>query len=123
MLDNQLKQGSQAYSITELLDDLNKGLFTTTSADVFQRSLQREYIDLLRKLITDHNTVIAYTPWIENDKQGYPPINVSMTDIQPLVMAQLKYIDVHLPVGVNDLMKAHWEDLHNRINMIIKNKN
>jgi hypothetical protein len=120
MLDNQVKQGNAAYTVQELLDDLYKGIFVSPSPDIFQRSLQREYIELLKKLITDHNQPIAYTPWIEDDVQGSPPINVSMTDITPLVTAQLKFIRANLPLGTNDLMKAHWSDLQSRIAAIIK---
>jgi hypothetical protein len=122
MLDNQVKNGSSAYTVAELMDDLNKGIFTSPSPDSFQRSLQREYIDLLQKLITEHNKPIVYTPRNEDETEGYPPVNVGMSDIKPLVMAQLKFINGHLPVSTDHLMLAHWKDLHARIAAILKHE-
>jgi hypothetical protein len=123
MLDNELKNGPGAYTVKELLSDLSHGLFNAGTPDSFGRSLQREYIDLLRKLISDHNVPLTYTPWITDDRQGYPPVNISMTDISPLVLAELKSIKAHLPNTAAPLLKAHYTDLRLRIAAVTEPKN
>lgn len=122
MLDNQLKNGGGAYAVNELLHDLSQGIFTA-NPDILQRSLQRGYIELLRKLISDYNQPNKYTPWIDDDKQGFPPVNIAMTDVTPLVLAELESIKVHLPVTGNSLLRAHYSDLRLRIGAVMKQKN
>jgi hypothetical protein len=119
MLDNELKQGSQAYTFSELLSDLHKGLFTDNHPDSFQRALQRGYIEILRKLIQENNKPVKYLPYINDDRQGYPAINISLSDIKPQVLAELKYIAKQLPTGSTPLQKYHHDDLLARIKSIL----
>jgi hypothetical protein len=119
MLDNQLKKGPAAYSVGELLDDLSAGIFNGYHPDAFNRSLQREFIEILHKLVTQNDVPILYEPWVEEDREGYPPINVTMSDIAPLVMAKLRTMLARLPVGDDLLLKAHFKDLRARINLVI----
>jgi hypothetical protein len=119
MLDNQLKKGTKAYSVGELLDDLSTGLFKGDRPDGFNRSLQREFIDVLGKLVTRNDQAILYQPFAEEDREGYPPINIPMSDIAPLVMAKLRTILAHIPDGDAPIFKAHWTDLRARIRLIL----
>ena len=119
MLDNELKQGEQAYTFRELLSDLHKGLFAGNNPDVFQRTLQRGYIEILKKLIQENNKPVKYLPYINDDRQGYPGINISLSDIKPLVLAELKYIMTQLSATKTAIQKAHCDDLKARIKSVI----
>jgi len=43
------------------------------------------------------------------------PINVPFSDLRPMVRAELKFIDAHLPKGGDAITSAHFADLHLRI--------
>lgn len=119
MLDNQLKNAANAYSVGQLLDDLSAGIFDGDHPDVFTRSLQREFIGILRQLVTGNDQPILYEPYAEEDRQGYPPINITMSDIAPLIIARLRTIIARLPVRDDPVLKAHWADLRVRIGKLI----
>ncbi|MDB5149231.1 MAG: hypothetical protein JWQ57_3251, partial [Mucilaginibacter sp.] len=46
---------------------------------------------------------------------GFTPINIALSDIRPMVRAELKKIDTGLPKGGDAITAAHYADLHLRI--------
>ena len=46
---------------------------------------------------------------------GLTPINMTLSDIRPMVRAELKVIDAKLPKGGDAITTAHYIDLHARI--------
>ena len=46
---------------------------------------------------------------------GFTPINVTLSDLRPMVRAELKAIDAKLPKGGDAITAAHYTDLHLRI--------
>lgn len=60
MIANEAENGSNAYTATQLLDDLNKGIFEKTyagkSLSIYERSTQKAYVDALI-IASDRGTV------------------------------------------------------------------
>ncbi|MDF2432943.1 MAG: hypothetical protein JWP44_2574, partial [Mucilaginibacter sp.] len=115
MFDNEAKNGIKAYTVAELFADLRAGIFTTGRPDVFKRNLQRGYIENLRGLLNDDFKTV---PGFSADRLasfGLTPINVTLSDIRPMVRAELKVIDARLPKGGDAITSAHYTDLHLRI--------
>jgi len=109
MYDNEARNGTNAYTVADLLNDLRGGIFTAGKPDVFRRNLQRAYIEDLKNLL---NNDFSFPPF---PSAGFTPVNVTLSDIRPMVRAELKVIDAKLPKGGDALTAAHYTDLHLRI--------
>ena len=115
MYDNETKNGAKAYTVADLFTDLRGGVFTPGRPDAFKRNLQRGYIEDLKSLLNDDVRGIpglspAYAAYV-----GFTPINTVLSDIRPMVRAELKVIDAKLPKGGDAITAAHYIDLHLRI--------
>lgn len=115
MYDNETKNGSKAYKVADLFTDLRSGIFTAGKPDAFKRNLQRGYVEDLKNLLNDEfkgipgisPAILAY--------YGFTPINAVLSDLRPMVRAELKTIDARLPKGGDAITIAHYADLHLRI--------
>jgi hypothetical protein len=113
--DNEAKNGNKAYTVAELFTDLQAGIFTAGRPDVFKRNLQRGYVENLKSLLNDDYKAIPGYSATQLANFGLTPINVALSDIRPMVRAELKTIDAHLPKGGDAVTTAHYDDLHLRI--------
>ena len=115
MYDNETKNGSKAYTVAELFTDLRTGIFTAGRPDAFKRNLQRGYVEDLKSLLNDDFKSALPYPTAVLARFGLTPINVALSDIRPMVRAELKVIDAKLPKGGDATTAAHYADLHLRI--------
>jgi hypothetical protein len=126
VIENEVINGSDAYSMIELFDDLRGGIWTELSAgktiDVYRRSLQRAHLERLETLMTkDEPTVpAAYRRYVG------PQINASQSDIRPVVRGELKtlqrQVKAAIPKTSDRASKLHLEDALERINGILNPK-
>jgi hypothetical protein len=117
MLDNEAKNGSTAYTMPELFTDLRGTIFATGRPDAFKRNLQRGYVDRLGSLMVDAPAPVGLPPGF-----NFTPVNISLTDIRPLVRAELKTLlaTAKARAAAGDATtKAHYDDLSFRINEIL----
>lgn len=120
MLDNEAKNGATAYTIPELFTDLRGTIFAAGRPDAFKRNLQRGYIARLGELMVDAPAPQGLPPGFT-----FTPINVGVTDIRPLVRAELKTLlaTAKARSAAGDAnTKAHYEDLAVRINEVLDPK-
>lgn len=116
MYDNESKNGTAAYSVADLFNDLRAGIFNAGKPDAFKRNLQRGYIEQLKGLLNeDVSRGFPGATSAQLANMGFTPINTALSDIKPMVRAELKRIDAGLPKGGDALTAAHYEDLHLRI--------
>ena len=116
MYDNQSKNGGTAYTVADLFTDLRPGIFVTGRPDAFNRNLQRGYVDNLKGLLNDdYSRSFPGASNVQLANYGLTPINILLSDIRPMVRAELKLIDARLPKGGDALTAAHYADLHLRI--------
>ncbi|MGZ3871871.1 MAG: zinc-dependent metalloprotease [Mucilaginibacter sp.] len=115
MYDNEARNGSKAYTVAELFTDLRPGIFTTGRPDAFKRNLQRGYIEKLKSLLEDDFKGIPGMPASALADYGLTPINMTLSDVRPMVRAELRTIDARLPKGGDAITSAHYADLHQRI--------
>jgi len=115
LYDNEAKNGANAYTVGELFSDLDAGIFNTPKPDGYKRNLQRGYIENLRSLLNDDYRGIPGIPASSLANYGLTPINIALSDIRPMVRAELKLIDTRLPKGGDAITAAHFADLHLRI--------
>jgi hypothetical protein len=116
MYDNEAKHGANAYTVAELLTDVRAGIFANNKPDAFKRNLQRGYVENLKGLLnTDASFSFPGVTSAQLAAYGFTPINIALSDIRPMVRAELKKIDAGLPKGGDAITAAHYADLHLRI--------
>ncbi|MFD0795279.1 zinc-dependent metalloprotease [Mucilaginibacter litoreus] len=116
MFDNETKSGASAYTVNNLLTDLRAGIFSKNAPDAFKRNLQRGYIENLKVLLNED--VSRSFPGVTSAQlanMGLTPINISLSDIRPMVRAELVKISAGLPKSGDAIIKAHYDDLRLRI--------
>lgn len=115
MYDNEARNGTNAYTVADLFNDLRGTIFTAGKPDVYQRNLQRAYVEDLKNLLNNDFSILPGLPSSLLANIGLTPINMTLSDIRPMVRAELKEIDAKLPKGGDALTAAHYADLHLRI--------
>jgi hypothetical protein len=115
MFDNQTKNGTKAYTLADLFKDLRGSIFVAGRPDAFKRNLQRGYIENLKSLLNDDFRTIPGISAAQLANFGLTPINMALSDIRPMVRAELKLIDARLPKAGDAITAAHYADLHIRI--------
>lgn len=126
MIENEVLNGKNAYTIIELFDDLRGGIWTELPSgktiDVHRRSLQRAHIERLELLLTSD------APEIPARFRSFvgPQINASQSDIRPMARGELKtlkrQITAAIPRTSDKVSKLHLEDALDRINNILDPK-
>lgn len=122
MIENETKNGSDAYKLTEMMSDLRKGIWsearTGKPADTYRRNLQRAHIDGLASLMVAPNQRKA------PDFGGYQKstaVNTSQSDIRSVARAELKTLQRSLrnARGSDNMTRIHFQDAIERINVIL----
>lgn len=117
MFDNEAKNGAaKAYTVAELFTDVRSGVFGAGKPDQFKRNLQRGYVENLKNLLNqDMSASFPGATSAQLANFGLTPINISLSDIRPMVRAELSKISTSLPKGGDALIAAHYADLRLRI--------
>ncbi len=125
LLDNQTKNGSTAYTLTDLFSDLKSTVFAAERPDAFKRNLQRAFVEDLEGLMTKDLDLPGALSGDAAARYGYTPINVSLSDIRPIVRMELKNVLAATKARADSgdaISKAHYEDLSIRIKNILDPK-
>jgi hypothetical protein len=127
MIENQTINGTNAYSLLEMMGDLRKGLWSETRSgntiDTYRRNLQKAHIERLAYLMT------AEGEGKKGNSGGYQkstPINTGQSDIRSIARAELNILKKELKNAINrtadPLSKYHLEDVLERIELILDPK-
>lgn len=126
--------GDEAYSNTEMMDDLREMLWTEVSEgeriDAFRRNLQRGYLERLDWLMHEAEMETFNPPRSGNLRVGSydsPPLNaevhVSQSDVQMLARDQLRQLQSEIEANLNQVpdrtTRIHLEDVLVRIERIL----
>lgn len=125
MIENEAMNGSSAYSVLELFDDLRTGVFSELKSgkaiDVYRRNLQRAYIERLEYLMTAEQPNVSSSM---ADFIGITSVDVSQSDIRAIARGELKRLKsmAQSAKGADTMSKYHLEDLVARIDVILDGK-
>jgi len=90
ILENEALNGSNAYSLTQMMTELRKGiwaeLYRSSSIDMYRRNLQRAYIDRLEYLMTESQEPLSAEVRRYSNQTR---VLVSQSDIRAVSRAQL----------------------------------
>ncbi|MFU8813349.1 MAG: zinc-dependent metalloprotease [Balneolaceae bacterium] len=117
-------RGAGTYSPFEFMDDVRGTIWSelrnSSSISVYRRNLQRAYVERMEFLMTQE---LPSVPAAFRQFAGFTSINVSQSDIRPIVREQLETLqrDVTRAKGrVSDrATRVHLADIEQRINDIL----
>lgn len=125
MINAEVANGSAAYTVNDLLNDLKQNVFTELTTrkpiDIFRRNLQKAYVERLNTLINPVQTAAAFsfgtnTPVIDNKKSDVLSYLKGHT-------RELKALTDAAVVGtVDKASKYHLQDLSDRLKKILDPK-
>lgn len=122
MIDDETKNGANAYTVNNLLTDLRGYIFNSETPDVFKRALQRSYADRLGVLLKLDKPVVESGYAI----MGITPYNPNISDMRLMVRSELKKLQASVKASqvsaTNPLIKSHYEDLADRIYKMLNPK-
>jgi hypothetical protein len=104
------------YSALEMLQDVRKGIFkevtTGKTTDLYRRNLQRAFVEQMEYLLTED---------MSRGRYGEVYYTVDQSDVRALVRGELKLLERQLKSArsSNTLTKYHYDDLEDRINLIL----
>ncbi|WP_167597114.1 zinc-dependent metalloprotease [Leeuwenhoekiella sp. ZYFB001] len=117
MIENETLNGKEAYTLTEMMNDLRSGIFSELRSgkkiDTYRRNLQRAYVDRLEYLLTEE----------QSGRRNATSVNVSQSDIRAIARAELNTLkrSVRSAIGRtgDTLSRYHLQDLMERIDLIL----
>lgn len=124
LVENEAINGTKAYTLVEMMDDLRKGIWSELSTgrkiDTYRRNLQKAHLDRLAYLMTAENQ--KKLP----DFGGYrksTAVNTSQSDIRSVARAELNQLkrEIRNAMGRSSdrMSKYHLQDVVNRIDHIL----
>lgn len=125
LIEFEALEGANAYTMENLFDDLREGIFgelkSGKAIDTYRRNLQRAYVERLEFLMTKEQ---GFVPNNFASFIGHTAIDVSQSDIRPMVRADLKKLKraVQSANATDNMSKYHLEDLEERIEGILNPK-
>lgn len=127
LIDAEAVMGSKTYQVTELLRDLKNGIWSELAArktiDVYRRSLQKSYVNMLGNLLTPSPAPSASGISIVISSS----VNIDRSDIRSVVRAHLASLrsEIISATGstTDPMSRYHLQDLAVRIDRILNPKN
>lgn len=125
MAENEALNGSAAYKLSDMMVDLQNGIFVELKSnkeiDTYRRNLQRAYVERMNYLLTEakdvrrgsSSTYVKTTLVKMNESEVIPMVSGSLMTLQ-------KSLDKSAKKAKNPTQKYHLEDLSNRIDNILK---
>jgi hypothetical protein len=123
VIENEALNGNDAYKMTELFDDIRKGIWGELASgktiDVHRRALQRAHIERLAFLLTENPPAVP----AQFRQFAGPQIHASQSDIRPMARGELKTLLTQIKSAVgrtsDRMSKLHLEDAQARIEKIL----
>lgn len=121
LMENEEVNGSSAYGLLEMMQDLRKGIFNELpkgqKIDRYRRNLQRAYVERLEFIMNNDQP---------RGRFGGSAVDVEQSDIRPIVRAELKQLRSDAKRAISrtsdQLSKIHLDDLVERIDLILDPK-
>ncbi len=115
-------RGVDTYSPFEFMDDLRESIWSelsgSSSVSVYRRNLQRAYVERMEHLMTEELPSVSaqFRQFL-----GMTQVNVSQSDIRPIVREQLETLqaDLNRQNSRDRATRIHYNDLERRIDNIL----
>tara|TARA_B100000929_G_scaffold212801_1_gene169931 strand:- start:662 stop:3157 length:2496 start_codon:yes stop_codon:yes gene_type:complete len=124
LMENEEINGNEAYSLLDMMTGLRKGIwseiYSGQKIDRYRRNLQRAYIERMEHLMNEEQDEIParWRNWVTRSN-----VNVSQSDIRPVVRGELKALERQVKNSVyssgDTLTRYHLQDVLKRIDLIL----
>lgn len=123
IIDNSVKNGSEAYSMDELFADLRNGIWSELKSgnniNTYRRNLQRAYIERMSYLLNENEPAPAAGMQSAQQAAMAPQMDASQSDVRPMARYELKVLAGEVraarPKFTNPVIKSHLDDVLVRI--------
>lgn len=125
LIEFERRTDGDVYTAFEMMDDTRNGIFSELRAnrniDVHRRNLQRAYIEEMDALL---NEELPNIPAAFRSFYGWTQVDVSQSDIRPIVRNQLEILrrDINNRINagnINRETRVHLQDLRHRIDELL----
>ncbi|MAL17242.1 MAG: zinc-dependent metalloprotease [Balneola sp.] len=119
LIEFERRSDDDTYTAFEMMDDVRNGIFSEVRAneniDVHRRALQRAYVEEMEGLMTQE---------IQGNWWSGPSVDVSQSDIRPIVRNQLNILNRDIASalrsgGFDRATRTHLEDLQARVQDVL----
>src|SRR5690606_6676736 len=124
LIENEVVNGEEAYSLLDMMTDLRSGIWSelgsSSAIDIYRRNLQRAYIDRMEFLMTEKQEEVParIRNWVTISQ-----IDVPQSDIRPVVRGELRNLqrDLRNSIGRSrdTMTRYHLQDALERVNLIL----
>ncbi|SDS52302.1 zinc-dependent metalloprotease [Gramella sp. MAR_2010_147] len=123
LMENEEINGNEAYSLLDMMTGLRKGIwsevYSAKNIDRYRRNLQRAYVERMEYLMNEEQDEIParWRSWVTRSN-----VNVSQSDIRPVVRGELNSLQRQLRNSANSgntLTRYHKQDILKRIDLIL----
>lgn len=107
MVESTALEGNNTYTITDLFGDLKNGIWNNGAADLYQRNLQRAFVDKMGEMLASKDN------------------EVDQTDIRAVAfgtLSEIKQMVNSRTSGGAAISNYHYQDISNRIQQILDGK-
>ncbi|SHE59648.1 protein of unknown function [Fodinibius roseus] len=124
LIEMEVRSAGEPYDAFEMMDDLRESIWSelnrSTAIDIPRRNLQRAYIERMEYLMTEELSDISGEM---KEYYGWTDVDVSQSDIRPLVRNQLELLLAEVRQSRNQVndraTRAHLSDVQSRIEHIL----
>ena len=117
MIENEQKNKNSAYSINEMIEDLNKVIWkdlnSNTSINLYNRNLQKGYINILFDILKESKTQSSYS------KRNGANIKFDESDIRPIILSELMSLQKRIKSGLKQVKDKNTKDHLSYLNLLI----
>lgn len=124
LIEFDLRKDEDTYSAFEFMDGVRNGIWSelenNSSINVYRRNLQRAYLERMQYLMTEELPTI---PDEYKEYYGWTEVDVSQSDIRPLVREQLTILQDDIEDSLDNIedraTQVHLQDVQSRIESIL----
>ncbi|MCZ6916263.1 MAG: zinc-dependent metalloprotease [Gemmatimonadetes bacterium] len=125
LIEGEVFRPGRAYALLEFMTDLKQGVWSEldgrAAIDTYRRNLQRGYIERLAYLMNEEPAAPGNNPFA---RAALTSVDVSQSDIRPLVRAQLRDLRAEAERAAqrtgDQVTRYHLEDIVVRIDAILE---
>ena len=125
LIEAEAVMGNKTYTPLEMFADMRNGIWSelpgSKTIDTYRRNLQRAYIERMEYLMTEEPDAPSGN---FRSFSGYTPVDVSQSDIRPMVRGELKTLRARIAAArpADTMTKYHLTDCIERIDSILDPK-
>ncbi|HIF48623.1 MAG TPA: DUF5117 domain-containing protein [Cytophagales bacterium] len=118
MIENEQVNKSLSYTVSEMIDDLNKtiwkDLYSSQSINLYNRNLQKGYVNILINLMNENQTQLSYY------RRYGSNVKFDESDIRPIVLAELINLEKKTKSGIKQAKDSNTKNHLIYLNHLIK---